>query len=216
MRNEFSALIAILTAGMLLVATATQAAQSRASPPKKHERQPEELEAAREATLAEIDIWLRRLAGRYRASADTAGESLMDCQSVGNGPGIHCIIGPSRISQKQFPSVMLLGVAPERPGVRYMQVNESSIASTGFGRLSGDTLIFPKVSCPVSINRQAQINVIRCERTMRIQAPPNGRYFSIINVFEITLKVGRAPISTVRTSSQTFNQRIDEGRKRGR
>lgn len=214
MRKGCSALIVVLTAGMLLVASATQAAQSRPLQ-KKRQQQPEDAAATREATLSQLDVWLRRLAGRFRADADREWERLADCQSVGEGPAIHCIVGPVEGSEKPYPSVMLLGIAAELPGVRYLRVDESSQAETGLGKLSGDTLVLGEVSsCPASVGTFSRAVIVRCENRLRIHAPPNGRSFSLYYVTDVTflLPPGRFVTHTL-TTERRFERVRDRGRR---
>jgi len=125
--------------------------------------------------LAALDTWLRRLAGRYRITRMGRAAGMEDCIGIGAGPGVQCVIGPPPPNPDgTAPTMVLYGVDPDVPGIRYLQVNGRSIAEGDLGKLSDDTLGFSKVQCPTTLNRQSGSSMLSCQRQVRIYAPPGS------------------------------------------
>lgn len=174
-------IFALLTLPALLAAGAAQGQargdsiagiQERAKERALLERTPE----VRAQRVAEMDAWLRRLRGRFQVTG-TGGERLEDCIGIGNGPGVQCVRGPPPyVDGVSGPSMIMYGMDPGEPGVRYLLVNERSIAESDLGKLSGNTVTFRTVSCPKSLDQQPRVMVMTCERRLRIYAAPGSRH----------------------------------------
>lgn len=147
-------IIATALAGSMLLGTGAPAvARPRELPPRwKDLSRP----------TAETDVWLRRLAGRFRyegsltrpeADDFISVKGLGDCVNVGVGPGVQCIFSlewppPLGFSMEPVavanlnPAMVLYGVDPGIPGMRYLQVNQKGLAEGGAGSIRGDTATF--------------------------------------------------------------------------
>lgn len=138
---------------------------------------------ARAAELADLDARLRRLTGKFRmeiqgrAGASTP-EAMRDCVSIGEGAGVHCVESWGITAQTSgVPTMILYGLETRTPGVRYLQVSGRSIAEGDVGRLSGNTLSFSRVQCPVSVEapeNRAMVIILSCQQQVRIYAPPDS------------------------------------------
>lgn len=132
--------------------------------------------------LAALDIWLRRLTGRFRIIGGGRTLGTADCTHIGSGPGVHCMTGTYQadlvVRNNPFvgPSMTLYGVDPEVPGIRYLRVNNQSHAEGDLGKLSGNTVTFGRVECPTTPNNPPQITILTCHRTVRYQAPPDSAW----------------------------------------
>lgn len=169
----FVALLAAAEVGAQARGPSIAGIQERAAERALLERTPE----VRAQRVAEMDAWLRRLHGRFRIEGP--GKRLEDCIGVGSGPGVQCMRSPAYIpsnSGVSAPSMIMYGFDPNEPGIRFLLVNERSIAESDLGKLSGDSVTFRAVTCPKSTDQQARIMVMTCERRLRIYAPPHGRH----------------------------------------
>jgi hypothetical protein len=127
--------------------------------------------------LAALDVWLRRLTGRFRIVG--AGRTLgtADCTNIGRGAGVHCVTGTYQadlvVRNNPFigPSMTLYGLDPDGPGIRYLRVNNQSHAEGDLGKLSGNTVTFSRVECSTTVNNPPQIMVLTCHRRVRYYAP---------------------------------------------
>jgi hypothetical protein len=127
-------------------------------------------EATRELRLQEMDAWLRRLPGRYRIKGEVifapespepqsgSVEGIADCSSVGDGPGVNCIINakwpflpydqpPTNIRPSiteylntMRPSVLVFGMSLDPPRVVSLMVMGDSVVLDWSGRLKRDTV----------------------------------------------------------------------------
>ena len=219
MRISTSALLAIAA----LLAGGSVCAEPRdpsfVKPPPRPPDTPEMREARRLQQAAEMDIWLRRLIGRFRVEGviyryddlpvedGTAAAGIVsrareqpedddppkvksargmeDCIGLGSGAGVQCVInvlweeewtadgqaveeGVSTLA----PAMIEYGLDPVASRIRYLQVDNKSLAEGAAGVLKGDTLT-TRVRCA---NTEA---VKHCERVMRIYAPPGGKYLQL-------------------------------------
>jgi hypothetical protein len=122
-------------------------------------------EANRQQQVHDMAKWLPRLAGRYRLAGleflllpprvppppPIAVRGKADCVLVGSGPGVQCVIHVEWESPRLWsgawlsnnsPTIILYGLDPLAARIRYLQVNNSSIAQQGEAVLTGDTLRF--------------------------------------------------------------------------
>lgn len=145
------------------------------------EPDPAEVAVARATKLADLDIWLRRLAGQfsYEGIKDPGTESARgngNCIGIGTGPGVQCMIYVSVPSTHgdpglatMEPAVMLYGVDTNAAGIRSMRINSKGIPETALGFLKGNMAVF-KLGC---------VNVAEwppCRRFVRIEAAPAGKF----------------------------------------
>jgi hypothetical protein len=201
----------LLACAALLVAVEAQA-QVRGS--RQEKPGTAQSAAAHAAKLGELDAWLGRLKGRFHVSRRGRFMSLEDCTGFGDGPGIHCVIGPPQNALTvSAPTMILYGLDPDAPGVRYLQVNGRSIAEGDLGKLSGDTVTFSKVPCPKFVDEQPRIAIMTCDRKLRIYAPPHGRYILYQYITEQLVVVptprsGRRPLGQIATELVQFSDNI--------
>jgi len=87
------------------------------------------------------------------ASKPRDAEGMWDCVNVGTGAGMRCIIGsaaqrrdPTKPNM-DAPTMILLGIDPDIPAIRFMQLDEDGIASEYLGHISDDEVIFRSVPC---------------------------------------------------------------------
>jgi hypothetical protein len=190
------------TAGALLAVGALLAAVPAGAEPREPNLSPpppvtpEMKEARRLQAAKDMDAWLRRLVGRFRIqgvnSKDGTDEPDMqtatgmeDCIGLGTGAGVQCVINV--VWNEQFddqgqyadggisslaPAMIEYGFDPVASRVRYLQVDNQSLAEAGAGVLKGDTLT-TRVRC--ANTPAAQL----CERVTRIYAPPEGKYIQL-------------------------------------
>lgn len=105
--------------------------------------------------LAELEVWLRRLVGKYRVTsvvtvpdlgiAETLNsqEELLDCIAVGDGPGVQCMWGGGGADfdhDSPGGSALLFGLDPDALRINFLWVNRRGLANGGLARLSGNTL----------------------------------------------------------------------------
>lgn len=200
---KWNSLASLLLAYVTLLAFGEVNAQVRGEPATKLRNEAVDPANSRAAKLAELDDWLRRLQGHYRVSRDGRPVGLQDCVGIGDGPGVHCMIGPAPNSEIEAPTMILYGVDLDALEIRFLQVNARSHAEGDRGRLSGNTLNFPKVQCPTTIDRSIDLRgpgvmVFSCERRLRIYSPPDSNFVLIQTVtaqriFFPTPRNGRRP-----------------------
>jgi hypothetical protein len=123
----------------------------------------------------DIAIWLQRLGGRFRieGTLDRGGGRLpvagmTDCVSVGQGPGMNCMIrlNAPNIDTNLNPGAFIPGIDLETPTVRYTSVDDTGVGVGATGSLWGDTAVF-HTPCKSS---SARI----CTSTTRITAEPDS------------------------------------------
>jgi len=116
-------------------------------------------------TPVDMDIWLRRLVGRFRwegmldtspATSSEDGSDLLrvhgmgDCVAVGVGPGVQCVLdvkwlddwslqGGAIAVPNLTPAMSLYGIDAVRERFVYMQVDNKGLALGGPGTLYGST-----------------------------------------------------------------------------
>lgn len=144
----------------------------------KQKTQMQNTPLARQQRLAELDAWLRRLAGLFDvAGMPTSLNGMEDCMRVGNGPGVHCIRSVGANSyERARPTVVLYGLDPHALGIRYLQVGFDSRAEGDLGKLTGNTATFRS---PCYAPGGPRSTTVSCERRIRIHAPPDGQYVRI-------------------------------------
>lgn len=168
----FAALLAPAEAHAQARGSSIAGIQERAKERALLERTPE----VRARRVAEMDVWLRRLQGRFKFTG-AGGERIEDCIAIGSGPGVQCVRGPApHTTGVSAPSMIMYGFDPNEPGIRYLLVNGRSIAESDLGKVSGDTATFRTVTCPISTDQQPRMVVMTCQRRLRIYAPPDGRH----------------------------------------
>jgi len=176
----------------LICATAFAAGEASAqargpSVMEKRSNATESPDFARARKLGELDTWLRRLVGRYVVTRSGITQGRADCIIIGDGPGVHCVNGGAEAAQSATlfssggPWMILFGLDPDAPGIRYLRVDGQSLAEGDLGKLSGDTVTFSRVQCPTSIQIPFRpqprfgipptINILACYRHVRIYAP---------------------------------------------
>jgi hypothetical protein len=185
------------------------------------------MSVARDEKLAELDAWLSRLVGKFRVEAyldntvvrchptcellrvsfQCAGRECKairqssgagDCDRVGDGPGVHCIINvpwlqpvvftppppldvlpeartttipwPGRILE---PATILFGIDPDNPAVRYLLVDGKSIAEEASGSLQGDTVTFTAECVNESVTCRQKLSILAPEDGGRIRMTLN-------------------------------------------
>jgi hypothetical protein len=173
-------------------------------------RPPEEVfdDATRARKLAEAEIWLTRLPGRFRIEgrAERPGRmqttlggkvtGVADCESVGEGVGVQCIISatwpiieievadiggrpPTSEMLRAFgPAMLVVGLNPDSPEVRALLVTDDSLAHAWAGRLTEDTVTARRLTGCIgadSIPRDP-----RCFQPLEISAAPEGGIVTIV------------------------------------
>jgi hypothetical protein len=182
-------LSAMAMSATLVAAIAHADPRGESSPPEA--LTPEQIEAQRVQTVADMEAWLRRLTGRLRyegieevppeycvygpsgrtcsASKPREVRGKWDCVGVGTGPGVHCVFGSTAPRRDVWqpnmdaPTMILFGIDPDTPQLRYMRFDEDGIAYEAVGELRGNTVQFRK-ACrhgPVS----------DCTEIFKIEAP---------------------------------------------
>jgi hypothetical protein len=195
MRVAAGALLAItaLLAGGVVRAEPREA---NLSPPQRQPETPEMKEARRLQMAKDMDTWLRRLPGRFRiqgvSSKDGSDEpdlqsatGMEDCIGLGTGAGVQCVINV--VWNEQFgddgqyadggissmaPAMLEYGLDPVASRIRYLQVDNQSLAEGAAGVLKGDTMT-TRVRCANTPASQL------CERVTRIYAPPDSKYVQV-------------------------------------
>ncbi len=96
------------------------------------------------------------------------------------------MLGSGPVGQKEIkaPTMILFGIDPVAEAIRYLLVNDQSIAEDALGKLEGDTVNFHG-QCPNPPNVPAARSMnLTCSSTVRIRAAPNTNYILIQNVRE--------------------------------
>ncbi len=97
--NRIRAVVSLLALATVQVCNA-MAAGPREAPQYYVSPPPETPEERRTRMVAEMDVWLRRLVGRFRIEYPwalaierpaNAPRTVVDCVAIGAGPGVHCI-----------------------------------------------------------------------------------------------------------------------------
>jgi hypothetical protein len=121
---------------------------------------------------ADMDVWLRRLVGKYKLdgaanafacpSSCSGVKGKVDCIAIGTGPGVQCVLnatwqeywdmrGNPTLVDYLDPSMMLFGLDPGRSAINMLLVNDKGLPEGGFGKIKGNTATFhsPCVNTPV-------------------------------------------------------------------
>lgn len=120
------------------------------------------------ATSVEMDIWLRRLVGRFQwdgvldlnprngtpDGSDLLGvKGISDCIAIGAGPGVQCVLDVRWLEKYTFegvpeavpsltPAMNMFGIDSARQRMLYLQVDNRGRANGGAGTLVGSTADF--------------------------------------------------------------------------
>lgn len=195
MRNIVSALGSILVAALLSFPTATDAAEPSAS--SSQELEDILVRGARvkpDRDPIKLLGWLRRFVGEfsYTGYVDIRAEGIprqrqgvagnARCVAFGKAPGVNCTMsvawpevhGPGGEDvlggvSTFNPSMMQLGLDPDRLGIRFMQVDNRGIAERGDGYLFTNTLT----------TTTACVGIPDCQRTTRINAHSDGNFIEM-------------------------------------
>lgn len=178
---------------------------------------------------AQMGAWLGQLVGRYRVEGltDVMGRQVgikgaADCESVGKGPGLHCIFniywedlfeiildpdqGPPGVYNLPGgvpwlrPSMMLIGLDPAKGGLTHLLVDNKGLPEGGSGSIAGNvaTLRAPCVNAPalfLAMNPDTRFlgrPPATCERITRIDTRPGSR---VVNL-SITMEINREHASS--------------------
>lgn len=188
------ALAALLASGTVAALPREQGLSPQAEEPDT----PETREARRLKHASEMDVWLRRLVGRFRiegvsfvdAQQDqdpTAkpAKGMEDCIALGTGAGVQCVINvvwdedwgtDGQLAEAGIsslaPAMIEYGYDPVASRIRTLQVDNQSLAEGAAGVLKGDTVSY-RTRC---VNTAA---MPPCERLTRIYAPADASYVQI-------------------------------------
>jgi hypothetical protein len=111
--------------------------------------------AVRARKLREMEVWLRRLVGRFRiegkrwnaSGGRTQVRGTADCFGIGNGPGVSCLISAiwktgretdkdMNLDQTSYfavrPQVLLFGLDPGAMEIRVTHVDDLAVGMRGF------------------------------------------------------------------------------------
>jgi hypothetical protein len=120
----------------------------------------------------DLNVWLRRLVGKYKldGAANPFGcpdncsgvKGKVDCIAIGTGPGVQCILNATWQERWSFqgqpillayldPSMMLMGLDPGISAINMLLVNDKGLPEGALGRIKGITASFysPCVNMPV-------------------------------------------------------------------
>jgi len=181
-----AALIApvVLLACAALLASGEVAAQARGGAAKKKEGVAVDPVVGRIDALADMDTWLRRLAGRFRITVIGQPIGEADCVGIGTGSGVHCIYRFARPGweDRWGVQVRMFGLDLDAPGINYLRLNGDSTAEGGVTKLRGDTISFIG-DCPVVQPERSGpviVTVLNCWQELQMHAP-RGRNIRIRN-----------------------------------
>ncbi len=177
-----------------------------------------DIEPAHEATVPDLDAWLRRLVGRFNIISPLTREitARMDCTSIGSGPGVQCVsrsVGRQVNRDTPGPAFVLYGVDPDLPGIRTLRVSGLSIADyVEGGKLRGDKVTFAS-ACPLppnvpSSSSRKSPTPYSCWHQTIIEAPPDSDSV----VFKFTTQMGMIMASPERGSNGGTSQPFDRTR----
>lgn len=144
----------------------------------------------KEARLAELDAWLRRLVGQFHVKSSNLWmlmdspsiEGSAECRAVGAGPGVNCLLSFVHPSGAEYFEVFLYGLDPDNPGIRVTRVLSYGRVRVARSSLNGDTFAFVT---------ECEGMEPSCTEYTRIHAPPGGNPI-------------RMTIESVRTSADTL------------
>lgn len=156
---------------------------------------PEMREARRVQMAVDMDVWLRRLEGRFRIEGvfiidavplePRRAKGMEDCITIGPGAGMQCVInvvwdedygadgqsGQTGVSS-MAPALIEYGFDPVASKVRSLQVDNQSLAEPSAGNLRGETVSY---STRCANTPAAQL----CQRVTRIYMPADRSYIRL-------------------------------------
>lgn len=171
-------------------------------------RKPISLEVSEDRRIRralEMDIWLRRLEGKFRYegfsyslfSGDSPPPDAVagwgECVGVGVGPGMQCA------GNVPVPAVRLYGIDAVASKIRYLQLEGRGLAEEGMGNLMGDTLT-TRVRVPNTNAAPYQ------EREVRIYAPAHGKLIQMT----ISIELNRWPVHRMDLYLHRIPQDLEE------
>ncbi len=188
-----------MTATMLLVlgmADAMGAAPSAPSPARANALA-SPADRFDQATM-KMDAWLRRLVGRYfvfespptisgllgrhfkdgKLPDGTVSTWFVDCTAVGTGPGVLCFQyavkdEPGEEASFRFDALVQFGLDPNASKIRMLMIRGGDgMVGESSANLVGETVRWMGMSCKHSGTLR------RCEHTLRIFAPADGKYLT--------------------------------------
>jgi hypothetical protein len=188
---------------------------------------PEQKEALRLEKAADIDAWLRKLEGKFRIEGTFYREGdevnvarasgLEDCVTIGPGAGMHCVInvvwdedygadgqgGQTGVSSLA-PAMIQYGYDPVTSRVRYLQVDNQSLAEPNESLLRGNT-IATRTHCANTPASQV------CERVTRIYIPPDRSYITMTIDMERTYaRVSSLQLDLRPMTQEQWDEVVDE------
>jgi hypothetical protein len=147
-------------------------------------------EGARARKLAEMEVWLRHLVGkfriegrRFRTPGDVRVRGTADCFGIGDGPGVSCVISAK---WKDYgvaspfavrPQVLLFGLDPGAMEIRVTHVDFVAIEMRGFlldGVVNLEPESHPEILIPHPDVRRAVEDALRCGAD-NVRAANSGR-----------------------------------------
>jgi len=236
--------VALLVCALTLASWNVLAQGHAAATRKAREDSPK----ARAAKMAELDAWLRRLAGQFRVSVTPGTATIIspcgsnpadrpafgtcttpdrvntnfflsptqgtaDCRSIEPGPGVSCVLDFDDTGSElptAAPRVILLGMDPDEPGIRLMEVGRvNSAAWTAHGSLTGDTVTFIGV-CVSGLEPPTLRS--SCKRKVGIRALIDGKRIVIDMSASATLPPGVVEAAPPGITLIDFMRVADSGR----
>ncbi len=193
--NRVRTIRVLLLASAALMASGAVSADPRDIAEPAEPMTPEMQEARRVQMAADMDVWLRKLEGRFRIEGvfyrdgDEANalhaRGMEDCITIGPGAGMQCVInvlwdedygadgqsGQTGVSSLA-PAMIEYGLDPVASKIRSLQVDNQSLAEPGEGVLKGETA---RSSTRCANTPASQL----CQRVTRIYIPPDLSYISM-------------------------------------
>jgi hypothetical protein len=83
----------------------------------------------------------------------------LDCQAIGDGAGVSCLFESTEGTMYPPPFALLLGVDPDRPGIRMLWIDSSGNAREYARPLSGDTAKLEPPCIPSDCDGQIRVQV---------------------------------------------------------
>lgn len=152
---------------------------------------------------ADMDVWLRRLVGRYTfegmvqivhdGDCDSIEPQICqsikgkgDCVAVGDGPGVQCILDVTWLDMFQQPggvsyldpAMALFGLDPGNSALNYLLVDNKGLPEGGQGYIKGNRATFRTlyVNAPVLLMEMGDKakGVTNVYRTVRLDARPDA------------------------------------------
>jgi hypothetical protein len=166
---------------------------------------------------SEIISWMRRLVGQftYEGHVDLTGQGNSDdqrpvqgygdCVPFGQAPAVQCEISVSwpevRTDKDEQvpgglhtlnPAIMLYGLDPYEPGIRFMLVDSRGIAEPALGLLIGDTLV-SREPCASEFGNCQRVTRITAELDAKVVEMHIDIYFDYRRMFAYRFLLRRVP-----------------------